>query len=67
MISKEKIIDLVVNGKFTYGQIAKEYNISRNIIAGIIWRHKNPGQWTKKIKSDTSSRKRHLLKYAPTS
>lgn len=51
MITNEKIIDLHINGKFTYTQIADEHGMTRNKIAGILWRYHNPGMWTKNIKT----------------
>lgn len=45
----DKIIDLHINGKFSFREIANNYHITKNKVAGVIWRYNNPKMWTKKI------------------
>lgn len=49
-IMKTQIIDLKKLG-YSYQEIADKLKVTRSVVAGIIWRHKNPGMWKKNIKS----------------
>lgn len=49
-IMKERIIELH-NADYTYTQIAERLGITRNAVAGVIWRLKNPGMYKKGVKS----------------
>ena len=54
-ILKDTIIELYNEG-FSFQNIANRLNITRNSVAGIIWRHKNPGMWKKDIKLNDKRR-----------
>ena len=47
-ILKDTIIELYNEG-FSFQNIANRLNITRNSVAGIIWRYHNPGMWKKGV------------------
>lgn len=40
---KEQVIEMNNRG-WSYSEIAGKLNLTRNKVAGIIWRHRNPGK-----------------------
>lgn len=45
-----EIVKTYNTGGFSYGEIAEKYDVTRSIVAGIIWRLKNPGMYKKNVR-----------------